>query len=154
MLGIIICLSSSSPAFIQLRLTNNPNKPPEFLRRQFPVVNLKLLAIEYDLLFKPAPLEVRHFIKVLFHFLDNRNFRRTCTVLFMFFPQVTDYSVNILVHKVTEIFIVIYMRGFKHAQCWIVLVRIMFSDQFLSYNINPTCIITRRSKSLCLTIIN
>lgn len=47
--------SSSSPAFIQLRLLNNPDKPPEFFRCQLSVVNLKLLAIEYDLLFKPAP---------------------------------------------------------------------------------------------------
>ena len=73
-------LPSASTTFIQLRLLNNPNKPPEFLRRQFPVVNLELFAIEYDLLFKPAPLEVRYFIKVLFHFLDNRNFRRTGAV--------------------------------------------------------------------------
>lgn len=106
-------LFSASPAFIQLRLTNNSNKPPEFLRRQFPVVNLKLLAIEYDLLFKPAPLEVCYFIKVFLHLLDSRNFGRTRTVFAVLLAEVTDYSVNILVHKMAEVFIIIYMCGFR-----------------------------------------
>ena len=123
-------LSSPSPTFIHLRLLNNPNKPPEFLRRKFPVVNLKLLAIEYDLLFKPAPLEIRHFIKVFLHLLDNRNFRRACTVLSMFFPQIADNAVNILVHKMAEVLIVIDMCGFKNTECRIVLVRIMFTISF------------------------
>ena len=129
--------SSSSPAFIQLRLTNNSNKPPEFLWCQFPVVNLELFAIEYDLLFKPATLEVRHFIKVLFHFLDNRNFRRTGAVFAVLLAEVTYNAVNIFVYKMAEILIVIYRRGFKHAQCWVVFVRIVFANQLLSYNINP-----------------
>ena len=133
-----MALSSASPAFIQLRLLNNPDKPPEFLRRQFPVVNLKLLAVEYDLLFKPAPLEVRYFIKVLFHFLDNRNFRRTGAVFAVLLAEVTYNAVNIFVLKMAEILIVMDMRSFKHAKCRIVLARIMFSDQLLPYNINPS----------------
>ena len=36
-----------------------------------------------------------------------------------------------------EVLIVVYMRGFENAQCRVVLVRIMLSDQFLSYDINP-----------------